>query len=163
MDRSKRVIFTSHCILNQNTVVQPLARAKGAYRQVIETIMDAGIGIHQMPCPEYRYLGLSREPRSKEEYDTQKFRILCRDISKDIIKVMQEYIDNNYEIIGIIGINESPTCSISGNRGILMEELLGSCKTEGFNINTIEVSVDYTDSKDNVGEIEKLRKFLLNE
>lgn len=162
MDRSERVVFLSHCILNQNTVVQPLARAKGAYRQIIEAIMDADIGIHQMACPEYKYLGLSREPMSKDEYDTKEFRNLCKEISKEVLKAMQEYVNNDYEIIGIIGINESPTCSISGNRGILMEELLEACKAEGIHVNTIEISVNYIDSKDNKDEIEELKKFLLN-
>ena len=35
MERSKRIIFISQCILNQNTVVSPLARAKGPYKDMI--------------------------------------------------------------------------------------------------------------------------------
>ena len=50
--RSKKVVLVSHCILNQNSVVNDLARAKGAYREIVETIMDNDIGIHQLPCPE---------------------------------------------------------------------------------------------------------------
>lgn len=160
MDRSKKVVFVSHCILNQNTVVEPLARAKGAYRDIITTIMDAGVGIHQLACPECRHLGLKRKPMSKEEYDTVEFRDLCKSISYDTIQIMKEYKENNYHIIGIIGINHSPTCSLNGTKGILMEELLKSLDEAGINLKGIDVSVDYADDKDNAEEIEELRRFL---
>ena len=160
MDRSKRVIFLSHCILNQNTVVYPLARAKGAYRQIIEAIMDAGIGIHQLPCPEYKYLGLKRKPMDKQEYNTAEFRKIGKDISIEAIKIMQEYIDNDYEIIGLIGINHSPACSIRDERGILMEELLAACKQAGIDLKAMDVSGDYLDGKDNVMDILEVKNFI---
>lgn len=162
MDRSKRVVLLSHCILNQNTVVYPLARAKGAYKKIVETIMDAGVGIHQLSCPEYISLGLSRKPMTKGEYDFPDFRMICKDIAIGTIKIVQEYLDNDYEIIGIIGINQSPTCSIHGEQGIFMEELLKSCKIEGINIKTMDVSVDYSDDKDNIFDIEEFIKFIGN-
>lgn len=142
MDRSKRVIFVSHCVLNQNTVVCPLARAKGGYRDVVQEIMESGIGIHQLPCPEYRQLGLQREPMSKAEYDTVEFRTLCKSISQDTINIMKEYLDNGYEVVGLIGINESPSCSIRVTEGILMEELLDIAKKEQISLNTIDVPGD---------------------
>ena len=105
MERSKRVAFISHCILNQNTVVYPLARAKGAYMDIIAELMKNDIGIHQLPCPEYRYLGLKREPMSKAQYDTEDFRNLNKLIANDTVNIIKEYIDSGYEVIGIIGIN----------------------------------------------------------
>lgn len=160
MERSKKVVFISHCILNQNTVVEPLARAKGAYRDIIRTIMDSGVGIHQLPCPEYRHLGLKRKPMSKEEYDTEEFRNLCKNISQDTIQIMKEYKESDYNIIGIIGINHSPSCSINGSKGILMEELFRSLDDAGIILDKIDVSVDYSDDKDNTKEIEQLKEFL---
>lgn len=160
MDRSKKVIFMSHCILNQNTVVCPLARAKGGYREIIGKIMDEGIGIHQLPCPEYRYLGLKREPMSKEQYDTKNFRDLCNGIAEDFIKIMKEYLENDYEIVGLIGINNSPTCSIKGGQGILMEEILDMVKKENIYLNLIDVPGDYIDGKDNSKFIQELGEFL---
>ena len=162
MYRSKRVIFLSHCILNQNTVVYPLARARGAYKRIVDTIMESGVGIHQLSCPEYKYLGLSRKPMNKEEYDVLEFRLICKDIAIDTIQVVREYLDNDYEIIGIIGINQSPSCSIYGNQGVLMEELMKYCKVEGINIKTMDVSVDYSEDKDNIFDIEELTKFIGN-
>lgn len=160
MHRSKRVIFISHCILNQNTVVCPLARAKGAYIEIIETIMKNGIGIHQLPCPEYRYLGIKREPLTKEEYETVEYRKLNKNISIDTISIMKEYIENGYEIVGLIGVNESPTCSISNTKGILIEEMLELMNKSNLEIKVLDVSVDYIDGENNSKFINELIDFL---
>ena len=160
MHRSKRVIFICHCILNQNTVVCPLARAGGAYSEIIETIMKKQIGIHQLPCPEYRHLGLKRDPMTKEEYDSKDYRDLCREISLDAIAVMREYIENGYELAGIIGVNESPTCSIGNDRGIFMEELLGLIDKKAIDIKLLDVGADYKEDEDNSDFIDQLNDFL---
>lgn len=160
MDRSKNVIFLSHCILNQNTVVSPLARAKGAYSDIIKTIVDKGIGIHQLPCPEYRHLGIDRKPMNKSEYDTKEFRTLCKDISYDAINIIKEYLHNDYEIVGLIGINQSPSCSIRGVKGILMEELLQLLKDQGIPLKTVDISDKYVEGKENKELIKELERFL---
>lgn len=156
MDRSKRVIFTAHCVLNQNSVVEPLARAKGAYKDIIELIMDKGIGIHQLPCPEFRYLGLTRPPMSKEEYDTPEFRELCKALAADSAKIIKTYADSGYEIVGILGIHQSPTCSITGLQGVFMEELIPILESKGISINIFEVPEDYYDGDRGVDFIEFL-------
>lgn len=160
MHRSKRVIFISHCILNQNTVVCPLARAKGAYTEIIETIMKNGIGIHQLPCPEYRHLGIKRDPMTKEEYDTEEYRKVCKNISIDTIGIMKEYIENGYEIAGLIGVNESPTCSIRNSKGIFIEEILELMNKSNLDIKLLDVSVDYLDGENNSKFITELIDFL---
>ncbi|HLR20633.1 MAG TPA: hypothetical protein VK087_01375 [Tissierellaceae bacterium] len=160
MDRSKRVIFISHCILNQNTVVPPLARAKGAYREIIERLMENGIGIHQMPCPEYEYLGLSRKPMSKLEYDTDNYRNLCKKIANDILKTIKEYLNNGYNIIGLVGIKGSPTCSIREEQGIFMEEVFSLLNSEGILLDRIDIPGEYVDGKDNSEFIKEFESFL---
>lgn len=160
MHRSKRVIFISHCILNQNTVVCPLARAKGAYTEIIETIMKNGIGIHQLPCPEYRHLGIKRDSMTKEEYDTEEYRKVCKNISIDTIDMMKEYIENGYEIVGLIGVNESPTCSIRNSEGIFIEEMLELMNKSNLDIKLLDVSVDYIDGENNSKFITELTDFL---
>jgi len=39
---------------------------------------------------------------NKEEYDVPDFRRICKDIATDTTNVVREYLDNDYEIIGII-------------------------------------------------------------
>lgn len=162
MERSKRVVFISHCILNQNTVVYPLARAKGAYKDIIEELMDNEIGIHQLPCPEYRYLGLRRNPMSKEDYDTYDFRTINKNIAMVTLDIIKEYLSNDYEILGIIGINESPTCSIKDKMGIFMEELLSLLESNNINLNLIDVPTGYLDGVTGKIFIEELHKFINN-
>jgi len=158
--RSKKVVFLSHCILNQNTVVPPLARASGPYRDIVEIISRCGIGMHQLPCPEFRYLGLKRKPMSKEEYDTFDFRKLCRDIAKDTVVIMKEYLDNDYNIVGLIGINESPTCSFEGNKGIFVEELFVLCEQWNINLKILDVPTTYHDGKEECEFKARLKKFM---
>lgn len=160
MERNKKVVFISHCILNQNTVVYPLARAKGPYKDIVEVLLQEEIGIHQLPCPEFRYLGLKRKPMTKEEYDTLEFRNLCKNIAEDTLKIMEEYLRNGYDILGLIGINDSPTCSLMNTKGILMEELLSICEKANINLKLIDVSADYHDGEKGKEFIIKLKAFL---
>ncbi|NYB75369.1 hypothetical protein HZF24_14570 [Sedimentibacter hydroxybenzoicus DSM 7310] len=161
MERNKRIVLVSHCILNQNSVVYPLARAKGAYKDIIIELINNDIGIHQLPCPEYRYLGLKREPMTKEQYDNENFRNINKRIADDTVIVVKEYLNNGYEVLGIIGINESPTCSINGNKGILMEELMNILNKENIRLEYIDVFTDYHDgerSNEFIVELHKLIK-----
>lgn len=50
MKRNKKLLIVSHCIINQNSVVEPLARAKGAFPVIIK-LLEEEIGIIQLPCP----------------------------------------------------------------------------------------------------------------
>lgn len=160
MHRQKKVIFLSHCILNQNTVVKPLARAKGAYTKIIKKIIESDIGIHQLPCPEYIQLGIERKPMTKEEYDTESYRKICKEIADNTIKIMKEYVDNNYEIVGIMGINCSPTCSIFGEVGILMEEICLLIQNEKIKIKYFDIPVDYEEDKINENVLLELEQFI---
>lgn len=158
--RSKKIILVSHCILNQNSVVEPLARAKGAFGFSKELI-DSGIGITQLPCPEFRYLGITRKPMSKAQYDTPEYRALCKKLFEPILEDILVYLNNGYEFCGIIGINQSPTCSISGSRGILMEEVFNLLASNGINPNYLEVPEDYDDNSYR-DFLVKVRKFINN-
>ncbi|WP_300411190.1 CD3072 family TudS-related putative desulfidase [Lagierella sp.] len=157
--RKKKVVFLSHCILNQNTVVEPLARAKGGFNKIIQEILKEDIGIHQMPCPENEFLGLDRNPMTYEEYDKlEGYRHQCKKIAQRVLKSIKEYLKNDYEIIGIIGIHQSPTCSITGKSGVYMEELLKQLKVNNIELRTMEVSSEYVEGKEN--DLKELIEFL---
>lgn len=160
--RSKKIVLVSHCILNQNSVVKPLARAKGAYRKIVEIIMNKDIGIHQLPCPEMIFLGMERESMTREEYDTKEYHILCESLSEQTIAIIKNYLKNDYKIVGIIGINHSPTCSLRCEKGVFMEELLKKIKELDLEIPITDISTNYVEGKDNAEEIKELEKFLSN-
>lgn len=51
-ERGRRVVLVSHCLLNENTRYAGGTTRRGAVDEVVEELMGAGSGIHQLPCPE---------------------------------------------------------------------------------------------------------------
>src|SRR5215510_5576289 len=51
-ERSHRVVFLSHCLLNENTRYLGGAFRPGVVPEVVGPYLRDGIGICQMPCPE---------------------------------------------------------------------------------------------------------------
>jgi uncharacterized protein YbbK (DUF523 family) len=56
-ERSKRVIFVSHCVLNENTRYLGGAFRRGCVDELVDGFQQKGMGIYQMPCPEQRAWG----------------------------------------------------------------------------------------------------------
>src|SRR6478609_1837320 len=51
-ERSRRVVFVSHCLLNENTRYTGGATRPGAVAEIIDELIAADYGIYQLPCPE---------------------------------------------------------------------------------------------------------------
>lgn len=51
-ERSRRVVFLAHCLLNENTRYLGGACRAGCVREIVQQCLDRGIGIVQLPCPE---------------------------------------------------------------------------------------------------------------
>jgi hypothetical protein len=58
--RKRNVIFISHCWLNINTRFPEGCAFEGANVPLMQTLLNSGLGIIQMPCPEYECLGLEK-------------------------------------------------------------------------------------------------------
>jgi len=121
--RSKKVLLLAHCVLNQNAVVCPLARAPGAFPEILRIMADSGLGLVQLPCPETLWLGGARSPMSYEEYNCPDYVQLNRHLALDVENLLDQMAAGGAVPVGIIGIGESPTCSIGGRRGHFMEAL----------------------------------------
>lgn len=100
MKRNKKIIVTSHCVLNQNAVVAELARSNGVMTSVIEWSHEQGYGIIQLPCPEFTFLGPERPPMTVEQYDTPEFHAHNRKILAPVIEQLQVYQNHGYTIVG---------------------------------------------------------------
>ncbi|RFB15144.1 DUF523 domain-containing protein [Bacillus sp. HNG] len=135
MQRSKKILLVSHCILNQNTVIENEARADGAIMSAIDWAMKEGFGFLQLPCPEFTFLGLSRPPMTYEQYNTPEYRKHCKVILEPALNQAKEYLKNGYEIAGILGIKSSPSCDPS--RGIFMEELIALFAANEIHLKTL--------------------------
>jgi len=123
--RSKKVVLVSHCILNQNVKIDRCAWYAGAMREVTQTLLDADIGFLQMPCPELLALGLDRQVDKgadttvESEDDRVSYlmnegrpKTLCQKLACDIVYQVREYQHNGFTILGVLGINGSPTCGV---------------------------------------------------
>jgi predicted secreted protein len=147
--RSKKVIFAAHCILNQNAKIDRCAHYPGAMQEVTQCLLDSGVGIIQLPCPELLLLGLDRQvdtaaQTTVESEDTRvaqrmaepPIRAACQKLADQVIYQISEYQKNGFEVLGILGINGSPTCGVEFNwgenceepcPGVFMQAILDAC------------------------------------
>jgi len=127
--RSRKVIFLSHCLLNENTRYQGGAFTGGMIHGVVRQIAEQHCGIVQMPCPEQlawggvakRFMRFSygldqtRSPLKFAKGILVFFFILYsqakyRAVAQEVVRQMRDYRDNGYAIAAIVGIDGSPTC-----------------------------------------------------
>lgn len=154
--RSKKIVLVAHCVLNQNSKIDRCAHYPGAMREVAELLLSAGCGIVQLPCPELVHLGLDRQAnrqsaRTIESEDTRVARLMsesagklcCRQIAEDAAYQVQEYLKNEFEVCGMLGIDGSPTCGVETiwaegqeepGQGVLIQELVEACRRRGVSL-----------------------------
>lgn len=114
-ERARKVIFIAHCWLNINTRFPQGAAFPGANTPLIKTMLDSGLGIIQMPCPEYHALGL-------EKYDYGKvilepLREKFREVAQVVVTQIKDYLAFGFDIVGILGMNPSPSCGVNVSKG----------------------------------------------
>jgi predicted secreted protein len=110
--RGGKIMFVSHCILNQNAKVRGIAIYPGAVRPIVELLLDHGVGIFQMPCPEMTYLGALRWGQVKDQYNSPMFRRFCQGLAEQVLEQAVEYRRGGYEILGFIMVDGSPVCGL---------------------------------------------------
>lgn len=128
----KKVVFVPHCILNQNVRAFGKEKSGGSIKEIVKFFAEAEIGIVQLPCPEVEFDGgLDRRFRAKETYN-KSYRNHCKEISLKVIREVKSYLEKDYKVLGILGVEFSPTCGvyriegekrIVPGKGILTEEL----------------------------------------
>jgi predicted secreted protein len=131
-ERSRRIIFLSHCILNENTRYPGGAFTRGMLSAVVRQIDSKGYGIVQLPCPEQKAWGGVLKKNMLLSYGLNNsgsplnlFRGILfplfilhtkwvyKKIARDTVKMLEDYKKSGFDIIGIVGVDGSPTCGIS--------------------------------------------------
>lgn len=126
-ERSRRVAFVSHCLLNQNVRYMGGARCGGAIPSVLETFVTQNVGFVQMPCPEQAAWGGvtkrlllraygSRAVRRMRAvllplfvvYTRLRYWMLARRVAREI----HDYTLAGYEVVGVVGVDDSPSCGV---------------------------------------------------
>jgi predicted secreted protein len=110
--RSGRLVVVSHCIMNVHSLEDELAMYAGLERDVLELLIEKGVGIYQIPCPEVELSGIFRKALPKESYEHPKIRTFYRELAENISKTLKWYVKKDYEIVAVIGAEASPTCGI---------------------------------------------------
>jgi predicted secreted protein len=142
--RSKKIVFIAHCFLNQNSISDGTAVCPAVCRELVECLMNANIGMVQMPCPELCCLGLDRGNAdgagSPVAVENTRIRAALKQEKADqltllaggVVRQILEYHRFGFEILGIIGANRSPSCGVDTTSdrneevegmGLFMEEL----------------------------------------
>ncbi|NUU62215.1 CD3072 family TudS-related putative desulfidase [Paenibacillus agri] len=132
MQRSKRIVVASHCVINQNAVVEGEARSPGVMKAAVDWTYEQGYGMFQLPCPEFTFLGPERPPMTVEEYDTPEFRAHNRKILLPVVEQLKTYQDHGYTIVGGLGISGSPSCD--PGKGVFMRDFLELAAEGGVEI-----------------------------
>ena len=114
-ERSHRVVFIAHCFLNTNTRFPGGSAFKGSTVPLIELLLKSGMGIVQMPCPEFQCLGLEKEFYGA--VPEAKLRRCFRELAQGVVAQIKAYQNLGYEIAGVIGMNPSPSCGVEITKG----------------------------------------------
>lgn len=128
-ERSRRIALVSHCLLNENTRYAGGATRPGPVRELVDELVSAGYGIHQLPCPERLAWGGVLKRRSLRLYHSRGgllypirhallavflwwtkfvYRRLARKVVFDIV----DYQRAGITVDGFLGIGSSPSCGI---------------------------------------------------
>lgn len=128
-DRSRRVVFLSHCTLNENTRYLGGVCRGGCVREIVEQCLVADVGMVQMPCPEQRAWGGVAKRFLLAAYGTKGTltyrlrrallplmlaytRFVYRKLARQTAIQITDYLDSGYSVVGIAGIDGSPSCGV---------------------------------------------------
>ncbi|MGB9756224.1 MAG: CD3072 family TudS-related putative desulfidase [Candidatus Bathyarchaeales archaeon] len=154
--RSGKIALVAHCLLNQNSRAVGLAKRSSVINEIVEFLVRKKIGIIQMSCPELAYVGVSRQPQTREQYNNAKFRRCCRKIAEEIANLVQEYAKAGVKLEMVLGVEGSPSCGVNEISGIFMEELRLKLEEHGISVPFYGVSLEHL--RDDIAELEKLIK-----
>ncbi|KMT22252.1 CD3072 family TudS-related putative desulfidase [Clostridium cylindrosporum] len=113
MERGRKIILLCHCILNCNSKVEGLSTFKSMIKNLVDILHSEDVGVIQLPCPEMHVYGIKRWGHVKDQFDTPFFREQCRIILEPTVNQVKNYMDNGYDVLGVVGIDGSPSCGVN--------------------------------------------------
>ena len=128
-ERGKRVVFVSHCLLNENVRYLGGAFRRSGVEEVIMNFLRQGVGIYQMPCPEQRAWGGVLKRYILPLYGSKGTllyalgapmigiflwytRQVYRRLAKRVVRDIEDYFRSGFEVVGVVGIGGSPSCGV---------------------------------------------------
>ncbi len=156
-NRGRRIIYVSRCLLNQNSRTPGLAVRKGALTEFIQILLNNEIGIEQLPCPEclfwggvsrkdqyrfqplaFRSVGSKWFPLFRFLFNIWSYRTerLCKKEASRVADRMEDYTKEGYAIVGVVGVNDSPTCGVTKTLKLL--EVIRNLKSLNVSFEDLE-------------------------
>jgi len=174
--RSKKLVLVAHCVLNQNSISDGTADYPGSIKEVVSLLLQSQCGIVQMPCPELHCLGLDRgdvhgaerpvvveNTRIRDSMRRRPAVRALRVLVRSLVYQIDEYLRHGFTVLGIVGINRSPSCGVNttsmSNRevegqGIFIEELRK--ELEKRNVHTEWIGIKAADTEKTLLSIQDL-------
>ncbi len=127
--RSGRVVFVAHCLLNQNVRYLGGATRPGMMDELVASLLRSGAGVVQMPCPEqYAWggvckrhttllYGADRTPlrllrRSATWVFLAYTRLAYRRLAGRVAAQIAAYVHCGHTVESVVGIGGSPSCGV---------------------------------------------------
>ena len=128
--RGNRVVFCSHCLLNENVRYLGGAGRTAGVDEVIDSYLRRGIGIVQMPCPEQHAWGGVLKRRMLMAYGASGIlrgaaarigvrpfvwytRLVYTRLGRRIAAQVADYRRSGVDVVGIVGVGGSPSCGVA--------------------------------------------------
>ncbi len=152
-NRSKKFVFIPFCLIAQAYQAKGIVKYewKSSIRPFIDLLLDNDINIIQMPCAEAEFKNnLIREPKGISKYDTEEFNKHCEELANKVSNQIRNINQSNYEVIAILGIEQSPSCCVNyiytnkgmeKRRGLFMQKLYEN--TKDLNIPIVGINRKY--------------------
>ncbi len=151
MKRSKKFAFVPFCFFAQGIRAEGIVkRYPSVITPIANLLIREEINIIQMPCPEIDYEGIKRKPASKQKYNNKEYREVCRGYAEKIISLAKKLDQNNYQVLFILGLENSPSCAVDylfeqGRKlkgsGVFIEELKNEMEREKVFIPLIGINI----------------------
>ncbi len=111
--RSNKMFFLSECLLNQNIRAKGVHNilGEGAFAPVVELLIQYGIGITTVACPEIAYEGLDRKACGKCVYQKEAYLKICKEMAQKFVLQYKAFLASGHKVGGFICVNGSPSCA----------------------------------------------------
>lgn len=121
MKRNRKIAIVAHCVLNQNAVLTDWERSEGPFKTYVQPLMEQGVSLLQLPCPELTFGGVGREPLTYADYDNMDYRNHCQRLLEPFFMHLEALLKDGCEVVNLIGIENSPSCDLRPGNGVFME------------------------------------------
>jgi predicted secreted protein len=118
-DFMQKIIFAAHCVLNTASKVvmyntDEMAQEEALRRHFVHAVLDAGLQMRQMPCPEFTLYGCKRWGHCSDQFDNPFFRNHCQKLLAPVLDEVTAYMTDRerFEVLGFVGIDGSPSCGV---------------------------------------------------